>query len=300
MTKPPVALILFSNDLDNYLPNIETERKIIEEALEHYDDSNRLKVITRTSISIDELFRLFNRYSGRIVLLHFAGHADGQGLQFNQTIANTITGKAEGIAKLIKREVENGILKFVFLNGCSTLEQVKGLKDVGVSSIIATNYPINDSEAIQFAKQFYRTWAKSDDTVTAFDEPLTTIQQAFNTAIAYLKTLYTVRITDKTRGFVFNIVEFDTKLAWELFTEKPNLTLKFDIVEPNSQKKMTKEEILKLIRTNLPKALASIDEILGDENATFNDYKREFLNKPYNFSLDEFRSRLKLFVKWEM
>ena len=57
MTKPPVALILFSNDMDRFLPNIETERKIIEEALEHYDDTNRLKVITRTSISIDELFR---------------------------------------------------------------------------------------------------------------------------------------------------------------------------------------------------------------------------------------------------
>jgi len=59
--KPPIALIIFSNDLGNYLSNIETERKVIEEALEHYDDTNRLKVITRSSVSIEELFRLFNK-----------------------------------------------------------------------------------------------------------------------------------------------------------------------------------------------------------------------------------------------
>ena len=81
--KPPVALVVFSNDFDNYLSNIEVERKVIEEALEHYDDTNRLKIITRSAVSTEELFRLFNKYSGRIALFHFAGHAGGKGLQFN-------------------------------------------------------------------------------------------------------------------------------------------------------------------------------------------------------------------------
>ena len=31
--QPPIALIVFSNDMDSYLSNIEVERKIIEEAL---------------------------------------------------------------------------------------------------------------------------------------------------------------------------------------------------------------------------------------------------------------------------
>ena len=41
---PPVALIIFSNDLDDYLEHIELKRKFIEieEALENYNDSNRL------------------------------------------------------------------------------------------------------------------------------------------------------------------------------------------------------------------------------------------------------------------
>ncbi len=229
--KTPVALFIFSNDLDKYLPNIETERKLIEEALEHYDDSNRLKVITRTSVSIQELFRLFNRYSGRIVLFHFAGHADGKGLQFNQNIVNTENGKAEGIAELLKREVNNGILKFVFLNGCSTAAQVQQLKTIGVPNVIATHYPINDHQAVGFSNAFYRAWAKSDSLETAFETPLMTIQTAFETALAYLKTYYTVQITDDTRGFVFNIEEIETTVLWELFTSDGELTLDFEAAQ---------------------------------------------------------------------
>jgi hypothetical protein len=228
-TKPPIALIIFSNDLDKYLPDIETERKVIEEALEYYDDTNRLKVITRSSVSIDEMFRLFNRYRGRIALFHFAGHAEENGLQFNRNIVDTETGKAEGIADLIGKEVKDGILKFVFLNGCSTAAQMKRLKAVGVSAIIATHYPIGDTKAVRFAETFYRTWAKSDDLQTAFENPLTTIQTAFETALAYLKTRYTVDVKEEIRGFLLEFVESETEITWELFTENPDLTLQFDI-----------------------------------------------------------------------
>ena len=166
---------------------IESERKQIEEALEHYDDTNRLKIVTRSTVSIDELFRLFNKYTGRIALFHFAGHAGGEGLQFNQAITNPETGKAEGIAELIGREVNQGILQLVFLNGCSTAGQVDGLKAVNVPSIIATSAPINDNKAVAFAKQFYRTWAKADNVSDAFKVPLTTIQQGFDAAMSFLK-----------------------------------------------------------------------------------------------------------------
>ena len=103
---PPVALILFSNDLDRFLPNLERERKAIEEALEHFDVSNRLKVITRSSVSIEEIFRLFARYRGRIVLFHFAGHATGEGLQLTRNFADQQLGQASGLAELFRMEVE--------------------------------------------------------------------------------------------------------------------------------------------------------------------------------------------------
>lgn len=229
----PIALFVFSNDLDNYLPNIERERTIIEEALEHYDDTNRLKIITRSFVDVNELFRLFTRYSGRIALFHFAGHADGGGLQLNESISNTITGNADGVADLIKREVENGILQFVFLNGCSTNPQVERLKAIGVPSIVATNYPINDVKAVNFSKQFYRTWAKADNILKAFEEPFTTIRQAFDAAIAYLKLQKTVRVEDTSRGFLLNIDTIVTSEPWELFSTNLDQKLVFNIAKDN-------------------------------------------------------------------
>ena len=232
--KPPVALIVFSNDYDDYLSKIESERKLIEEALEHYDDTNRLKIITRSTVSIDELFRLFNKYTGRIALFHFAGHAGGEGLQFNQAITNPETGKAEGIAELIGREVNQGILQLVFLNGCSTAGQVDGLKAVNVPSIIATNAPINDDKAVVFAKQFYRTWAKADNVSEAFNAPLTTIQQGFDAAMSYLKLKNTVveqESTDTTRGFVFDEVETSVSEPWVFYSSNPDQTLMINIAQ---------------------------------------------------------------------
>lgn len=200
---PPVALVLFSNDLDSFLPSVEQERKLIEEALETYNDTNRLKVIARSSVGVEEIFRLFNRYNGRIVLFHFAGHADGDGLQFNKDFSDTQTGNAGGLADLFRREVQDGILQLVFLNGCSTLPQLEGLQAAGVPSVIATHCPIEDSKALHLANQFYRTLAGADRD-RPFDQPAT-IDQAFDRAIAYLKTTtdVTVKRRDRSARFEF-------------------------------------------------------------------------------------------------
>jgi hypothetical protein len=221
--KPPIALIVFSNDLDNFLSNIERERKIIEEALEQYHDTNRLRIITRSSVTLPELFRLFRRYKGRIVLFHFAGHAGGAGLQLNDDALNPEMGRAEGLAGLFKQEVEQGILQFVFLNGCSTMPQVEGLQAAGVPSIIATHCPINDNKAITFAREIYRSLAN-----TEHSEPfnnLTTIQEAFDNGLNFLngKEKFTAEKTRK--GLKIRRDKKEYNAPWTFFTENPDWTL---------------------------------------------------------------------------
>ena len=221
---PPIALIVFSNDLDAHLANIETERKVIEEALEHFDDTNRLKVITRSSVTIQELFRLFNRYKGRITLFHFAGHASGQGLQLNDEVLNSETGRAEGIASLFQREVEEGLLQLVFLNGCSTLAQVEGLQAAKVPSIIATQCAINDNKAVSFAQQFYRDLANSDSG-TPFNSPPTSIKQAFKTAVSFLKTSEEIVLEKAGKGLKLRRNKKTGDTPWMFFTENGDWTL---------------------------------------------------------------------------
>jgi hypothetical protein len=227
--KPQVALILFSNDLDNFLPAVERERKAIEEALEHFHDTNRLQVIARSAVSIEELFRLFNRYRGRISLFHFAGHAEGKGLQFNTNFQDDEMGQAVGLADLFRREVESGSLQLVFLNGCSTTLQLEGLQAAGVPSVISTTHPIDDSRALHLAQQFYQNLANTGQ-ADPFEQP-TTIQQAFDQALAYLKTKHQAEVSQDNRSIKLNFAGAGSSEAWTLYTTHPDWTLSFQVAE---------------------------------------------------------------------
>lgn len=269
---PPVALILFSNDLDNFLPSVERERKLIEEALESYSDTNRLKVIARSSVSIDEIFRLFNRYQGRISIFHFAGHAIGEGLQLNKDFSGTELGKAGGLADLFRREVVDGILQLVFLNGCSTQPQLEGLKAAGVPSVICTRCPIEDGKALNLAKQFYRSLAGADQ-AQPFDQP-STIDQSFERAMAYLKTASQVEVEKTERGILLSFDsssgDFDlNEEPWTLYSSNGDWTLSSEV---------------------------------ADENKVFNEFLTRHLIEalpPYSKSAEKFLPKAQAIPEWE-
>lgn len=230
--KPPVALFLFSNDLSRFLPAVEKERKIIEEALEHLADTNRLKVVARSSVSVQEAFRLFNRYQGRIILFHFAGHAEGQGLQFNKTFTDNELGRTVGLEGLFRREAAEGRLQLVFLNGCYTNAQLKLLRAAEVPSIIATHHAADDLKAVAFARQFYRFFANAD-LEEPFDETSPTLEEAFKYALASLKAIHPVDSRQVERGIAFNFSEEMSGQPWVLESINPSWRLPFDVAEEN-------------------------------------------------------------------
>ena len=242
LQQPPIALIIFSNDLDNYLSNIEIERKYIEEALEHYHDTNRLKVITRSSVNTKDLFDLFNRYKGRIALFHFAGHASGTGLNLNNASFNQEIGQAEGLAALFHQEATEGQLQLVFLNGCSTEGQLEGLKEAKVPSIITTNIAVNDTKAIEFARVFYQNLAHSDRP-TAFNSS-NNIQHAFETATAYLKSIEKNILTEKTTRGLRLQREKGTGIPWVLYSEAPEWKLPTTVFEKIALKNHRLKQLL--------------------------------------------------------
>jgi hypothetical protein len=216
----PVALFVFSNDVDSFLSQIENEKKQIQQALEAFHETNRLQVVMHTFTDSAELMRLFQRYAGRIALFHFSGHASSEGLQLNQGITSTDFIYAEGIAGFLAKEVKTGKLKFVFLNGCSTAPQVAALKAAGVPNIIATNYPISDRKATDFSAFFYRTMANVAK-AKPFAETPVTIAQALDATKNYLNSAYqTKTIENDHRGFVFQTPEI--KEQWTFVADEPN------------------------------------------------------------------------------
>lgn len=71
-------------------------------------------------------------------------------------------------------------------------------------------------------------------------------------------------------------------------------------IEQTNQKKgkmIDKNKILVLINEDIEEAFDLLDELLLKSNGTYNDLNREYTNRPNNFDMATFRSKLRRFVK---
>lgn len=174
MSDKPLIILAFSNDQDAYLDMIVQERKLIFKALQQHHDQGYIQVHKEENTSITDLFDLFTRYSDRIAIFHYGGHASGTHLQLEAGAGNAERADATGLAQLMGQQKA---LQLVFLNGCATRDQVEKLFSCGVKAVIATSVPINDEMATKFAEQFYQALANK-----------ASIQKAFQTAKAFVAT----------------------------------------------------------------------------------------------------------------
>lgn len=171
MLERPVILLAFANQQDAYLASLKKESDLINEILGVHHDKGAIEIYREESAGVDNIVKAINRFKDRIVVFHYAGHADGERLYFEDS-----AGQAAGIAELLG-QLPN--LRLVFLNGCSTLPQVEKLLACGVKAVIATAVPINDEKAVIFAENFYRAFSNKND-----------IDAAFNFAVAVMRTKF--------------------------------------------------------------------------------------------------------------
>lgn len=167
--KRPVIFLAFANDPKAPLDNLEKEEDKINRGLRDLHDDQRIEIYKESHAGIDDIYATFTRFRERILIFHYAGHANSEKLQLSGEDA-----QADGLAELIQQQAH---LRLVFLNGCSTSGQVTRLLDLGIPAIIATSTPINDEKATKFAIQFYQSLA---------DEA--TLEQAFTEARSILKS----------------------------------------------------------------------------------------------------------------
>lgn len=151
--RAPVILLTFANDQGEYLNMLTRESKGIEAALSRYEDQAYIRVKTQDAVTINDLFGLFNRFTGQVAILHYAGHANGVALNLEKEGGGNEVGNAGGLAQMMGQQAG---LQLVFLNGCATRDQVKLLLGQGVKAVIATSVKINDAMATDFAGDFYQ------------------------------------------------------------------------------------------------------------------------------------------------
>ena len=197
----PVVFLSFANHQDDHLPMLEKEVENIENKLQFYHDKGYLEIYKTESLNPSILAVQSNRFADRILIFHYGGHAGSKNL-----LIKNGKGDAEGIAQLLTSNPKKAP-KLVFLNGCSTKEQVQYFFKHGVKAVIATSVPINDHKAVDFAEQFYGFLANDFK-----------LKQAFQKTTAFFKAKYgDFQIPEiiNYRSFVFD--EVKAVMPWGLY-----------------------------------------------------------------------------------
>jgi hypothetical protein len=170
----PIILLAFANDKDDHLNMLTKERWSISEALGGYEDKRYIRLKEEPDASAEILFKLFNRFDTQVAIFHYGGHANGNALDLETESGGNEAANAVGLAK---RMGLSSALQLVFLNGCATAGQVRALIENGVKAVIATQVPVDDTMATEFAEQFYQGLASAK-----------TIKESFDAACAFVAT----------------------------------------------------------------------------------------------------------------
>lgn len=196
----PVIFLAFANNAESPLPKLEREGENIYRSLNEGSGKGHFLLHRESFASTEKIAHYLIEYKDRVVLFHYGGHAEGDGLELNDQKAD-----AGGIAQLISAQKN---LQLVFLNGCSTKEQVEKLLALGVPAVIATSSPIDDTMATELAEQFYNALMKKHS-----------IKEAFAMAAA----LVTAKGGQVAQYRGIKLKEDNDVFPWGLYTEKSEL-----------------------------------------------------------------------------
>jgi hypothetical protein len=163
---PLRVLVVIANPRDVTPLDVEQEREIIEEALTEVSQRLvHLQFVDRAVVAeINQAMRDFRPH-----VFHFIGHG-----QYRNNEASVILedndGHAYPVGERAFREFFQGIsdTRLVVLNACQTATTSSTKPLAGISSrilqrrlpaVVAMQYPISDSAAIVFSREFYRSLA---------------------------------------------------------------------------------------------------------------------------------------------
>lgn len=163
----PIIFLAFSNDEHRPLSSLAAERIALLQILQPLVNQGDCELIIEAAATLEDIFRVFSHKKNRhrVAIFHYAGHASGNGLHTIHMNGGNQTAHASGLAKFFGMQQN---LKLVFLNGCSTREQVALLQFQNIPNIIATSQSIKDTVAKMMAEKFYETFAQGEGIGDAF------------------------------------------------------------------------------------------------------------------------------------
>ena len=155
----PVIFLAFANEQggegnQGYLRKLPEELRHLEGILDQAQQKGLCELKIKTNATLEQVLDVFQstEFRDRIAIFHYGGHASPTGLYLEADAGHAHEASAEGLAEFLGQQRS---LELVFLNGCSTQSQARGLLDANVSAVIATSQAIEDEVATAFAGHFY-------------------------------------------------------------------------------------------------------------------------------------------------
>ncbi len=147
----PVVLQVISKAPD--LRELSEELKAMKTALMPLEAKEYIQYWDEVISEISSLEKAIEYYNGRISIFHYAGHAGAKG--FSSEEGDIFV---KGLAGQFKDK--GNPLDLIFLNGCSSKQQVDHWFDAGAKAVIATTAPIGDRTARLFSEFVYYSLAQ--------------------------------------------------------------------------------------------------------------------------------------------
>jgi phospholipase C len=157
---------------------LKEEYKQLCDILKAEECAKLCEVVERPFATSKQIWDVFQdkKYRDRIVIFHYAGHAEDFRLLLESSSGEVSPLHAPGFAAFLG---EQHGLRLVFLNACSTLPQVQGLLDANVPAVIATSEKIAEQIAIELAARFYKGLAGGISIRRAYNEAVASIRADF-------------------------------------------------------------------------------------------------------------------------
>jgi hypothetical protein len=168
----PIVLILHAQTIPP-LKELDEEAANLREALL---GSDICEPHILPSANLERIFTELRERGDRIIAIHYAGHANGNGIMLQQSGGAGIGEKLAHISGIASALTPLKKLKLVFLNGCETEDQVPHFINAGIPAVIATHVKIGDRVATNFATEFYKCLASGHDVDRSFNQAASLIQ----------------------------------------------------------------------------------------------------------------------------
>ena len=180
--QPPIVLLIFANDREvpeRYLRNLADEAKAIKAALKNAEKKGLCQVEELPNVTIKDIYDFFqdDRYSNRIAIFHYGGHANSYELLLEAANRTNIPAFAAGLIPFLARQKG---LELIFLNGCNTQLQATQLIEEGISAVIGTAKAVKDKIAFNLADRFYKGLGEGHSISNAWEAA----KDEFNTGVS--------------------------------------------------------------------------------------------------------------------